>query len=489
MPQDSAPVAKAPTPAAEAVARNVTSTDATVNVSATQRVSQVPTMTAAPQEPAAPREAMVDVAAGVLGLTGTNPSTTHDPAPAEPALPAALMATQFTRRETQQAALAGTPALAQTTTSQTVSPQAASASATPAAAATPTARTTAAAQATPAATSAAVDSTAALQAKFNALKPGDTLKLDPGTYNYSDNLYIRTSNVSVIGNGTTLNSTNSDKAAVVIQANNVTFSNVNLTAPTGQTRKDGTDQSRLVFGADGVKISDVTITGGASAGIYITGGSHFQMDRVTVQDTAADGVQITNGSNNAVLNNVTTRRTGDDGIAVVSYQTLPTVHDITINNPVVSGGGQRGLVVVGGQGITFNNINVSDTALQAVFVGSQGAPFYTQSTRGVEVNGGIVTRGGKGGLPYGAVAVVSQSSGQTVANVTIENLSIVDTPPSAYGNVGILVQDGTLSAIAYRNIAITQSTSPYPLPLVASGAAPGTYTASGFTVNGAPVTV
>jgi Bacterial cadherin-like domain/Right handed beta helix region len=190
------------------------------------------------------------------------------------------------------------------------------------------------------------DSTAAMQAKFDALRQGDTLILDAGIFNYSSSLYIRTSNVSVIGNGTTLNSTNPASAALIIQAVNVTLSNVSLTAPVGLDRVDSTDRTRLVFGGTGVHISDVTITGGTSAGVYVTGGSNFLMERVAVQDTAADGVQIANGSHDGILNDVTTLRTGDDGIAIVSYQVplYGTVHDITVNNPVVHGTGQRGLV-------------------------------------------------------------------------------------------------------------------------------------------------
>jgi Cadherin-like domain/Right handed beta helix region len=336
-----------------------------------------------------------------------------------------------------------------------------------------------------------VDSTADLQAKFNALRPGDTLILDSGTFNYSRSLYIRTANVSVIGNSTTLNSTNPASAAIIIQADNVTVSNLNLTAPTNLPRQDSTYRTRLVFGNSGVHIEDVTITGGTSAGMIITGASNFVLERVTIQDTAADGVQINNGSNNGILNDVTTLRTGDDGIAVVSYQ-LPLygfVRDITVNNPVVNGSGQRGLVVVGGQRITFNNINVSNTALAGVFVGTQGS-FFTRNTDTVHVNGGTVTRGGSGGIASGAVLVWSTNKRQEVSNVLIENLTLVDTPPSALTNIGIWadVRRGEpVTNIVFRNIAIEQALSSTPLAFLVVGQEPGSYTVEGLTLNGEPV--
>jgi hypothetical protein len=464
-----------------ATAEGVTSADGaapttTDDLAATAEIAEAPQMVAAPETTEA-QPAGVDMTADVLTAMGLNPSATDTPVPEAPPSPVELAALQWTRREAEQAALAEVPTtVAPTTTSLTVDPAASSDSSSTVAAVT------------------TVDNTAELQAMFDALQPGDTLTLEPTTYNYSDNLYIRTSDVTIIGNGATLNSTNPDRSVVVIQANNVSLSDVNLTAPVGLPRNDGTDTSRLVFGGSGVHISDVSITGGASVGIYITGASNFQLDRVTVQDTAADGVQITNGSNNGTLNNVTTLRTGDDGIAIVTYQYPPgypdlgIVRDITINNPVVNGSGQRGLVVVGGERITFNNINVSNTALQAVFIGTQAA-FYTQESIDITVSGGIITNGGSGGLPSGAVAVYTDNPNQPVSNVTIENLTLVNTPATAYTNVALVSQGGTLSNITFRNIAIWQPVPTFPLPFFTMGALPGTYTATGFTVNGQPVNV
>jgi hypothetical protein len=107
----------------------------------------------------------------------------------------------------------------------------------------------------------AADNTAALQSKFNALKPGDTLTLDPGaTYEYSNVLIIRVSGVRINGNGATLKATNPSFAALQIQAGDVTVSDLNLTGLVGALRQDGPNSSRLVFGGNGVAISDVNIS-------------------------------------------------------------------------------------------------------------------------------------------------------------------------------------------------------------------------------------
>jgi YVTN family beta-propeller protein/VCBS repeat-containing protein len=345
-----------------------------------------------------------------------------------------------------------------------------------------------------------VDATAALQTVFDRLKAGDSLTLAPGPYQYSNVLHVNTSGVQINGGGATLLSTNAAAAALQILASNVSLKNLNLTAPLGLARSDGTNQTRLVFGGTGNTVSDVNIVGGASVGIYIVGASNFEIDRVTVQGTAADGVQMTGGSNHGVLNNVTVGGTGDDAIAVVSYSTdAAPCTDIVINNPVVNGTLQaRGLVVVGGERITFNNITVRDTSMSGVFVGSQGGFFGTRSTTDVKVNGGTITRANVTSFPFGSIMVLSQNPGQSVTNVTISGVTINTPSPGQTANIVVATAgnaltwqqtltatpQGTMSNIVFQNIAIVESPE---LPVFFSNA-PGTYTATGFTMNGRPIT-
>jgi hypothetical protein len=334
------------------------------------------------------------------------------------------------------------------------------------------------------------DSTAALQAKFDQLRAGDTLTLDPGTYRHSGMLSINASGVQVNGNGATLEATNPGTAALVIHGDNVALSNMNLTAPVGLPRQDGTNQTMLIFGRTGVTISNVNITGGSSAGMYIPKASNFRIENVTIRDTAADGIQLTAGSNNGQVNNVTTERTGDDGIAVVSHTVGPAAgmcHDIVVNSPVVLSNNQaRGLVVAGGERIAFNNINVSNTSGSGVFVGSQAA-FATGSVQGVTVNGGTISGANYTPIPLGAVTVYSAAPGQSISDVTISGLTISNTPAAAHHNIGIGTAGGAISNINFRDIAIQQSGD---LPVLFALDAPrDTYTTTGITLNGAPYTV
>jgi hypothetical protein len=334
------------------------------------------------------------------------------------------------------------------------------------------------------------DSTAVLQAEFDQLKPGEKLTLRPGTYQHSGIIYIRVPGVLINGNGATLQATNDLTSGVWIVADNVSVSNLILTSPLSGPRYYDTDQHKIVVGANGVRLSDITIDGSASAGVYIAG-SNFRLDRVTIRDTRADGIQITGGASNGQVNDSTTERTGDDGFAIVSLteqvvgRHIEPCRNIVINSPVVNGttAGGRGILVQGGENIVIHNIKVAQTSLAGVFISSVGDPFYTQSTDGVEVSGGSVTGSNvTASAPMGAVAVSSEHAGYSVTNATISNLTIIDTPPSAQSDIAIEASNGgTLENVAFRNIHIQRGTD---LPAISANVPSESYTASGITING-----
>jgi len=345
------------------------------------------------------------------------------------------------------------------------------------------------------ASASSTDSTAALQAMFDNLKPGDTLYIPPGTYQHSGNLYIRTSNVTVYGDNATFQATNPNTSALYIQADNVTVQDLALIGPTGSARQNVPPAAGLVFGGSGVTVKNVVITNTAGVGIYAPGAQNFTIQNVFIDNTGADGIQISAGASHGTVTNVRVQNTGDDGIAIVSYSTDPKpVSDIQINSPFVLNSMQtRGIAIVGGQNITLNNIYVQSTALSGLFIGSQvftddqGNTFSTQSVSGVTVNGGRITYANWAtGIPLGAITVYNDNPNATVSNVNISGVLIVE-PLTPYFNIGNAVMNGggSLSGINYRNIAIYEkNVRPvfYAVPA-------GSYTASGFTMNNKPITV
>jgi len=333
------------------------------------------------------------------------------------------------------------------------------------------------------------DSTAWLQSKLDALGPGETLTLAPGTYQHSGVLRLGVAGAQLDGNGATLQATNDATSAVEILADNVTVSNLNLTAPLSGRRYAADEQQRLLVRGNGATVNDVSITGSAAAGVLISGASGFTLDRVTVRNTRADGIHMTNGANDGRVINAVTEATGDDGVAVVSYGTEPQCHDIVIESPRVNGTNYgRGISVVGGQNISYRNIAVSQSYAAGVYIADEGSPWNTASVSDVEVLGGTVSGANVStNVQNGAVLVYSGNANQGVNGVTVSGLTISDTPASANRNVGIMLDAGSVNGVALNNIAL-QNTQAAPFeksPRVPGGG----YTTSGWTLNGAPITV
>jgi hypothetical protein len=76
-----------------------------------------------------------------------------------------------------------------------------------------------------------------------------------------------------------------------------------------------------------------------------------------------------------------------------------------------------------------------------------------------------------------------------VTNVTFSGLAITNTPASAYTNIAVAVIAGAMSNVAFRNIAIQQQVASFPYPFLPLGAPSSSYTTSGVTMNGTPITI
>lgn len=331
------------------------------------------------------------------------------------------------------------------------------------------------------------DSTSLLQSMFDALRPGDTLTLAPQTYRHSGVLTIRVPGVTIIGNGATLYATNDSTSAVKILADNVTLTGITLGAAQTGPRYYAPEQHKLVIMADHVTVTDVVINGSAGAGIYVDGSGYFELNDVRVIRSRADGIHMTNGSHDGVVNNPYTEWTGDDGVAVVSY--LPDTaisRNITINSPTVNGTlWGRGISVVGGQNITYTDITVSNTDSAGVYVASEWS-YNTHGVDGVRVDGGTVTNANTNpATVHGAILLYAGNAGTRLDDVTITNLTIVETPVSAGRIFGMIIENGaTFSNVVFSNLALQQAAT---LPAWYANAPASSYRLISILLNGAPV--
>lgn len=333
------------------------------------------------------------------------------------------------------------------------------------------------------------DSTGLLQGMFDALKPGDTLTLAPQIYRHSGVLTIRVPGVTINGNGATLYATNDNTSSVQILADGVTLHDITLGAALTGPRYYAPQHHKLVIMADHVTVTDVTINGSAGAGIYVDNAGYFELNDVRVIRSRADGIHMTNGSHHGVVNNPYTEWTGDDGVAVVSYNpdTGGVSHDIVVNNPTVNGTTWgRGISVVGGTNITYNNITVRDTDSAGVYIATEPS-YNTRSVDGVRILGGTVTNANTSAtVVHGAVLVYAGNAGTSVRNVTIEGLTISGTPAGAGRILAMITENGaTVSGITFRNLALQRSNG---IATAYTNAPAWLYQLIGVTVNGVAVT-
>ncbi|MFQ1003251.1 glycosyl hydrolase family 28-related protein [Modestobacter sp. SSW1-42] len=332
------------------------------------------------------------------------------------------------------------------------------------------------------------DDTAALQKALDSVPANSVLQLRAGaTYLHSDVLRLTRPDVAIAGTGATLLATNEARSAFHVTASasraQVTGVTFGLTAST--RRWDAPAQDKVRVWASDVVLRDVHVQGAAAAGIFMDGAARFLLDRVTVSDSRADGIHMSRGARDGRVVSPVTNRTGDDGVAVVSYRSDGVVSArIQITSPTVNGTTWgRGISVVGGDDISYTDVTIRDTDAAAVYIGSEGDPYWTFPSRRVLVRGGTVT-GANANVQkdHGALMVYSGNVGTQTSDVTLQDLTLRDTRTSATWNAGVLADPGAyLNRISLSGLTLVGGPA---LPVYTS--TPSAVRVTGLVDDGAP---
>lgn len=340
------------------------------------------------------------------------------------------------------------------------------------------------------------DDTAGLKAAMAALSTGDTLVIPAGvTCQHSAVLDITTPGVHLSGPGTLL-ATNESRSSVWLNADNIVVEGGLTLKATNVTKRWNATQQHKLWLANahtGIIVRDTTIDGSAAAGIFINGASDFILARVTVLNTEADGIHMTNGTHDGIVKDAVVRGAGDDGVAVVSYLSNPqATHDIQVINPkIYANTWGRGVSVVGGYNVTYSNIYVEASNASAVYIvqtsakDGVAASWDTHNVNNVQVLGGkLVNSNTNASVNNGAIVVAAGGpAGHTITNVTVSDLTITNTRPTAARNVGVFTYDGGLvSKIAFSGITVNGGPAKY-----FDTNATGGYSTTSWTVNGVAV--
>ncbi|HVV18638.1 MAG TPA: discoidin domain-containing protein [Pseudonocardiaceae bacterium] len=273
------------------------------------------------------------------------------------------------------------------------------------------------------------------------------------------------------------------------------------------SRIDGPGKVFNLTNVSNLTISDIWVEHTVCV-IWGTHVSGLTVSNMRIRDTFADGINLTNGSQNNTVSDSEARSTGDDSFALFAAQdqnsadlTGNTFQNLTALLPWRA----AGFAIYGGDGNTFQNLYSADTLTYSGLTLSSlnfGYPFqgFGDNPKTVVRNLSLVRDGGHfwGGQVFGAVWVFSAT--QPFQGIRVNDLTITDPTYS-----GIMFQTDYVGGVAqnpvqdtvFTNTVITgaqrsgdayDAKSGYgiwanPLPEAGQGPAVGSVTFNGLTEN------
>ncbi len=296
----------------------------------------------------------------------------------------------------------------------------------------------------PATAKAVVDRQDELQRMFDrAAETGQRVQLSAGIYRHSGLLTLRGIEVSGVGPDTVIEGTTRDHSALILTGQGAKLSRVKLTYRS-TTRSDDVQASEvLVKNAHHFEVSDIAIDGGDCAGILMTDAHQGTVRNNDIRNTLADSIHMTGSSSDIIVHDNTTFNSGDDGIAVVSYERDGgKVHAIeAFRNTIIDNKFARGMSVVGGDDVVYHDNFIQCAGQWAgIYIASESV-FKTFGSGNVRLKNNIVKECGGPKIGHGAVTIFSDYN---------DNRHIV-----AEGNVLANSKDIGFHVIGQRNADIS----------------------------------
>lgn len=293
--------------------------------------------------------------------------------------------------------------------------------------------------------------------------------------------------MTLTGGGTLL-ATSETTSALIVTGDGTTLDDVTIALDKSTRRWGAFEQMGVaIVGASDVVIRDITIRGSAAAGLYLWGAKRFSVTGTSVVDSRADGIHITGPSSDGTVVRPQVTNSGDDGVAIVSYQAdgVP-VQRVSIQQPRVNGTTWgRGVSVVGGTDIDVHDVDVSASSGAAVYIAQEGAPWNTFAPVRVSFAGGEVRNANTSTtVDHGALLVYAGRPGDGPRDVFVGNMRITDTRSTASRQVGLLATDGALpTRINFTTLQVVGG----PGHVFTVNAPANSYSTVGWTVQGKPV--
>ena len=249
-----------------------------------------------------------------------------------------------------------------------------------------------------------------LQRLFDqAAETGRRVRLPAGLYRHSGLLTLRGIEVSGVGSDTVIEGTTRDLSALVLTGHGAKLSHVKLTFRSTTRSADIQASEVLVRDAHRFEVSDVSIDGGDCAGILMTDAHQGTVRNNDIRNTLADSLHVTGASSDIVLHDNTTFHSGDDGIAVVSYERDGgKVHGVeAFRNTVIDNVFARGMSVVGGDDVFYHDNMIQCVGEWAGLYIASESVFKTFGVGNVRLKNNLVKTCGGSKIGHGAVTIFS----------------------------------------------------------------------------------
>lgn len=198
----------------------------------------------------------------------------------------------------------------------------------------------------------------------------------PGVFAYRGALSADGIRISGMGAASVLHGLDPQNAGLRMRGAGPKVENLKFTVYPPATRGAALRAQRVSFrGASDFLVSNVIVDGSGAGGIYMEHSTNGTVRNSTVMNTKADGIHVTGTSAYITVDNNRLIKTGDDGVAVVSYKSSPqTVHHVVARNNVVKDNvGGRGMSIVGGRDVLYENNHIENNKDWAcVYIAQEG---------------------------------------------------------------------------------------------------------------------
>jgi parallel beta-helix repeat protein len=315
------------------------------------------------------------------------------------------------------------------------------------------------------------DQADALQQAINGLQIGQRLVFAPGQYIVGHSLVVNNAQVVLSGYGAKLVATNPNDQTIDMSGTNSTILGFTLIG-TGTTRLTTPSSTKVEVTGTGIQVLDVKIRGGASAGIFIFGGTNVVIAGNTVRDTLADGIHTTYGSQNVLVQGNTVTGTGDDMVAVVSYQSDGKLSSnvLITGNTLSNNYWGRGISVVGGSNVSIIGNSVQGVQKAAGILVAQEDGWRTFNASNVLIEKNVVsniqnsTNINSGLLPTEQAAIELDTGAGTVTQVSVMQNQVYGSAYAGFRALGnvcqFLVSGNALTSITGTPISLLTMNCP-----------------------------